>query len=45
MDIHLKINAEQAKQRDVVSFTVTVSETENGAEVERRGVSTIIHIV
>ena len=45
MDIHLKINAEQAKQRDVISFTVTVSETENGAEVERRGVSTIIHIV
>ncbi len=45
MDINLKINAEQAKQRDVISFTVTVSETENGAEVERRGVSTIIHIV
>lgn len=45
MDIHLKINAEQAKQRDVISFTVTVSETENGVEVERRGVSTIIHIV
>ncbi len=45
MDIHLKINAEQAKQRDVISFTVTISETENGAEVERRGVSTIIHMV
>ena len=45
MDINLKINAEQAKQRDVISFTVTVSETENGAEIERRGVSTIIHIV
>jgi len=45
MDTNLKINAEQAKQRDVISFTVTVSEIENGAEVERRGISTIIHIV
>lgn len=45
MDIDLRINAEQAKQRDVISFTVTISETENGAEIDRRGISTIIHLV
>jgi len=45
MDFHLKLNAEKAKQRDVISFTVTVCETEDGAETERRGVSTIIHLV
>jgi len=45
MDIHLKLNAEQCKQRDVISFTVIVSEMENGQEVDRRGSSTIIHIV
>jgi len=45
MDIHLKLNAEQCKQRDVVSFTVIVSEMENGQEMDRRGTSTIIHII
>ena len=45
MDINLKIHAEKAKQRDVISFTVTVSETENDVEIDRRGLSTIIHIV
>ncbi|MCE9652746.1 MAG: hypothetical protein K8Q89_06805 [Nitrosarchaeum sp.] len=45
MDIHLKLNAEKAQQRDVISFTVTVSEMENDLEFDRRGVSTIIHIV
>ena len=45
MDIHLKLHAENAKPRDVISFTVTVSETENDAEFDRRGVSTIIHLV
>jgi len=45
MDIHLKLDAGSCKQRDVISFTVTVSEMENGAEMDRRGVSTIIHIV
>ncbi|GKS66856.1 hypothetical protein YTPLAS73_04030 [Nitrosarchaeum sp.] len=45
MDIHLKLHAENAKQRDVVSFTVTVSEMENDVEFERRGLTTIIHIV
>ncbi|HSB50412.1 MAG TPA: hypothetical protein VLC72_03670, partial [Nitrosopumilaceae archaeon] len=45
MDIHLKLFAEESKQRDVISFTVTVYEMENGMEVDKRGVSTIIHIV
>ena len=45
MDIHLKLNAQQCKQRDVISFTVIVSEMENGQEMDRRGASTIIHII
>ena len=45
MDIHLKLHAEQAQRRDVISFTVTVSEVEGDAEIDRRGLSTIIHIV
>ncbi len=45
MDIHLQLNTEQCKQRDVISFTVIVSEMENGQEMDRRGVSTIIHII
>jgi len=45
MDIHLKLHAENAKSRDVVSFTVTISEIENGVEYDRRGVSTIVHLV
>lgn len=45
MDIHLKLHAEECKQRDVISFTVTVYEMENGIETDKRGVSTIIHIV
>jgi hypothetical protein len=45
LDINLKLNAEECKQRDVVSFTVIVSEMQNGIEIDRRGVSTIIHIV
>jgi len=45
MDIHLKLHAEECKQRDVISFTVTVSEMRDGMESERRGVTTIVHIV
>ncbi|MFB5609785.1 MAG: hypothetical protein ACE5R5_08390 [Nitrosarchaeum sp.] len=45
MDIHLKLHAENAIQRDVISFTVTVSEMDNGVEFERRGLTTIVHIV
>ena len=45
MDIHLKLHAENAQQRDVISFTVTISEMENDIEFDRRGLTTIIHIV
>ena len=45
MDINLKLHAENAQQRDVISFTVTVSEMDNDVEFDRRGVTTIIHIV
>ena len=45
MDIHLKLNAEECNQRDVISFTVIVSEIKDSIEVNRRGLSTVIHIV
>lgn len=45
MDIHLKLNATECKQRDVISFTVTINEMKDGQEYDKRGVSTIIHIV
>ncbi len=45
MDIHLKLHAENAKQRDVISFTVTVSEIENDVEIDRRGLTTIVHLI
>ena len=45
MDIHLKLHLENAKQRDVISFTVTVSEMENDVELDRRGLTTIVHVV
>ena len=45
MDIHLKLHAEDCKQRDVISFTITVEEVKDGQEVDRRGVSTVVHIV
>jgi len=45
LDINLKLHAENAKQRDVISLTVTVSEIENDVELDRRGLTTIIHVV
>ena len=45
LDVNLKLNAEGCKQRDVISFTVIVSEMKDGMEIDRRGVSTVIHIV
>ncbi len=45
MDINLKLHAEKAKQRDVISFTVTVCEIENDVELDRRGLTTIVHVV
>ena len=45
MDIHLKLNASKCVQRDVITITVIVSEMKDGNEYDRRGLSTIIHIV
>ena len=45
MDIHLKLNAEECNQRDVISFTIIVSEIKDNIEIDRRGLSTVIHIV
>ena len=45
LDLHLKLNASKCTQRDVISFTVIVSEMKDGNEYDRRGLSTIIHIV
>ena len=45
LDLNLKLHAENAKPRDVISFTVTVSEVENDIEIDRRGHTTIIHLV
>jgi len=45
MDIHLRLHAENGKPRDVISFTVTISEVENDIEFDRRGISTIVHLV
>ena len=44
LDVTLKMNAIGCQQRDLISFTVIVSETMDGQEVERRGMTTIIHI-
>jgi len=44
LDLHLKMNAQKCQQRDVISFTVIVTETREGQEQERRGMTTIIHI-
>lgn len=44
LDLHLKMNATGCQQRDVISFTIIVSETIANQEVERRGMTTIIHI-
>lgn len=46
MDLTLKLHAENAKRRDVISFTVTVCEVdESGTELDKRGLTTIVHIV
>ena len=44
MDLHLKLYAQKAVRRDVISFTVTVVEMQDDTEYDKRGVSTIIHI-
>jgi len=45
MDINLKLNVSECSQRDVISFTVIISEMKDGVEYDRRGLSTIVHIV
>ena len=45
LDVHLKLDASRCVQRDVVSFTVIVSEMKDGNEYDRRGLSTVVHIV
>ncbi len=45
LDINLKLNAADCKQRDVISFTVIISEMKDGMEIDKRGVSTVVHIV
>jgi len=45
LDIILKMNALECQQRDLISFTLIISETMDGQEVERRGMTTIIHII
>ena len=44
-EVERKNHAEKANQRDVISFTVTVIEMENDVEYDRRGLTTIIHMV
>ncbi len=45
LDLHLNMDAQKCQPTDVISFTVIVAETRDGQEFERRGVTTIIHIV
>ncbi len=45
MDFNLNLHAEEAKQYDVISFTVTVAELEGDQEWDRRGLTTLIHVV
>lgn len=44
LDLHIKLNAQECKSRDLISFTVIISEMSEGQEHERRGITTIIHI-
>lgn len=44
LDLHLKMDAQKCLPRDVISFTVVVTETKDGQEHERRGMTTVIHM-
>jgi len=44
LDLHLRMDAQKCQPRDIVSFTVVVTETRDGQEHERRGLTTIIHM-
>lgn len=42
----LTLHAEKAERRDLISFTITFVEVDdNGSEIEKRGLTTIVHIV
>lgn len=45
LDLHLKLDASKCQPQDVISFTIIVAETKDGQEVERRGMSTVIHLM
>lgn len=45
MDLWLELRVPGAAPGDVISFTVTVCETQDGAETDRRGLTTILHII
>lgn len=44
LDLHLRMDAQKCQPRDIVSFTIVVTETRDGQEHERRGMTTIIHM-
>ena len=44
LNLDLKLDAQKCQPRDLISFTVVLTETKDGQEHERRGVTTIIHI-
>jgi hypothetical protein len=44
LDLHLKMDTQKCQLRDVISFTAIVTETRDGQEHERRGMTTIIHM-
>ncbi|MDI1495220.1 MAG: hypothetical protein K8823_526 [Cenarchaeum symbiont of Oopsacas minuta] len=45
LDLMLNLDASLCVQRDLVSFTITVSETKDGQEFDKRGLSTIVHLI
>ena len=45
MDVWLELRAPSSAPGDVISFTVIVCEVDGGAETDRRGLTTIIHVV
>ena len=44
LNLQLKMDAQKCQSRDVVSFTIVVTETKDGLEHDRRGMTTIIHM-
>ena len=47
LNAQLVLHAEGAERRDLISFTVTFVEVDggNGAELEKRGLTTLVHVV